>query len=187
MIIYIYIYIYFQVILSHPSGQQKKHVEGEVANVIKYLSLGLFGTACKTMMHTPELSNSIKELLIKEVDNELEELCKKQKNSILRQTKAKDLVAFKTAKFIQEPTKFYKVFVAQTTRRELQGPQQLTQMSRQPLQPPSSVKGALRCRLLLIGQAWFSAILVQEAWYVYDVETVWHLHCSIGHLHNGVI
>lgn len=77
-------------------------MEGEVANIIKYLSLGLFGTACKTMMRTPELSNSIKGLLIKEIDNELEELCKKRKNSILRQTKGTDLVAFKMVKFIQE-------------------------------------------------------------------------------------
>lgn len=107
IVIYLFLLIIFcflivQVVLSYPSGQQKKHVEAEVANVIKYLSLGLLGTACKTMMHTPELSNSIKELLIKEIDNELEELWKKRKNSILRQTKAKDLVAFKTAKFIQE-------------------------------------------------------------------------------------
>jgi len=77
-------------------------VDGEVANVVKYLSLGLFGTACKTMMHTPELSNGVKELLIKEMDNELEELCKRRKNSILRQTKAEGLVAFKMEKLIQE-------------------------------------------------------------------------------------
>ena len=77
-------------------------MDGEVANVVKYLSLGLFGTTCKTMMHTPELSNSVKELLVKEMDNELEELCKKRKNSILRQTKAEGVVAFKMEKSIEE-------------------------------------------------------------------------------------
>ena len=77
-------------------------MEGEVANVVKYLSLGLFGTACKTMMHTSELSNSIKELLIKEMDQEIEELCKKRNNSILRQTKAEGLVAFRMEKLVHE-------------------------------------------------------------------------------------
>lgn len=77
-------------------------MEGEVADVVKYLSLGLFGTACKIMMSTPQLSPICKELLIKEIDNELEELCRKGSNSILRQTKAEQLVAFQMAKFIQE-------------------------------------------------------------------------------------
>lgn len=77
-------------------------MEGEVADVVKYLSLGLFGNACKTMMCTPELSPICKELLIKEIDNELEELCKKRNNSILRQTKAEELVDFQMAKFIQQ-------------------------------------------------------------------------------------
>ena len=39
---------------------------------------------------------------MKEMDNELEELCKKRKNSILRQTKAEGLVAFKMENLIQE-------------------------------------------------------------------------------------
>lgn len=77
-------------------------MDGEVANIVKYLALGLFSTACKTVMHTPELSKSIKELVIKEMDNELEELCKKKKNSILRQTKAEELLAFKIEKLTQE-------------------------------------------------------------------------------------
>lgn len=104
-------------------------MEGEVADVVKYLSLGLFGNACKTMMCTPELSPICKELLIKEIDNELEELCKKRNNSILRQTKAEELVDFQMAKFIQQieeklpySTKPCRVFVAQTTRKELQMP-----------------------------------------------------------------
>ena len=54
-----------------------KYVEGEVANVVKYLSLGLFSTACKIMMRTPELSLICKELLINKIDNVLESLCKK--------------------------------------------------------------------------------------------------------------
>ena len=80
-------------------------MEGEVANVVKYLSLGLFGSACKAMTHSPELSRSIKELLIKEMDSELEELCKKRKNSILRQTKAEGLVAFRMEKLVHETEK----------------------------------------------------------------------------------
>ena len=35
-------------IISYPSGEQKKNVDGEVANIVKYLALGLFNTACKT-------------------------------------------------------------------------------------------------------------------------------------------
>lgn len=77
-------------------------MEGEVADIVKYPALGLFGPACKTMMRTPALSPICKELLIKEIDNELEELCKKKNNSILRQTKAEELVDFQMAKFIQE-------------------------------------------------------------------------------------
>lgn len=53
-------------------------------------------------MRTPALSPISKELLIKEIDNELEELCKKKNNSILRQTKAEELVDFQMAKLIQE-------------------------------------------------------------------------------------
>ena len=51
-------------------------MKGEIADVVKYLSLGLFGTACKIMMSTPELSPIYTELLIKEIDNELEEFAK---------------------------------------------------------------------------------------------------------------
>ena len=54
------------------------------------------------MQNSDELSKSIKELVIKEMDNELEELCKKKKNSILRQTKAEELLAFKIEKLTQE-------------------------------------------------------------------------------------
>lgn len=57
-------------------------MEGEVVNVVKYLFLGLFGIVCKVMMYVLELFRSIKEFLIKEMDNEFEELCKKCKNSI---------------------------------------------------------------------------------------------------------
>lgn len=80
-----------------------KYVVGEVADVVKYLSLGLFGTACKIMMRTPELSPICKELI---------------------------------------------------------------QMSRQPSQLPSYIKGVLRCLLLPTEQVWYYAMLVQEAWYV---------------------
>lgn len=69
---------------------------------MKYLALGLFNTACKTVMHTPELSKSMKELVIKEIDNELEELCKKKTNSVLRQTKPEELLKFKIEKLTQE-------------------------------------------------------------------------------------
>lgn len=36
------------------------------------------------------------------MDNELEELCKKKKNSILRQTKQEELLVLKIEKFSQE-------------------------------------------------------------------------------------
>lgn len=76
--------------------------DGEIANILKYLALGLFNTACKTVMYTPELSKSMKELVIKEIDNELEELCKKKTNSVLRQTKPEELLKFKIEKLTQE-------------------------------------------------------------------------------------
>ena len=73
-----------------------KYVEGEIADVVvKYLSLGL-------MMRTPELSPICKELMIKEIGNELESLWKKRNDSILRQSKAEELVDFQMANFIQE-------------------------------------------------------------------------------------
>ena len=54
------------------------------------------------MTHAPQLSSSIKELLINEMCNELEKLCNKRKNSILRQTKAEGLVAFRTETLVHE-------------------------------------------------------------------------------------
>ena len=77
-------------------------VAGEVGNIVKYFALGLESTACKTIMLNPDLSKTVKKLVIKEMDNELEELCKKKKNSILRQTKPEELLAFKIEKFTQE-------------------------------------------------------------------------------------
>ena len=76
-------------------------VAGEVSTIVKYFALGLESTACKTIMQNSELSKTVKKLVIKEMDNELEELCKK-KNSILRQTKPEELLAFKIEKFAQE-------------------------------------------------------------------------------------
>ena len=69
-------------------------VAGEVGNIVKYFALGLESTACKTIMLNPDLTKTVKKLVIKEMDNELEELCKKKKNSILRQTKPEELLAF---------------------------------------------------------------------------------------------
>lgn len=40
--------------------------------------------------------------MIKEIDNELEELCKKKTNSVLRQTKPEELLKFKIEKLTQE-------------------------------------------------------------------------------------
>lgn len=77
-------------------------VAGEVVNIVKYFALGLESTVCKTIMLNPDLSKTVKKLVIKEMDNELEELCKKKKNSILRQTKPEELLAFKIETFTQE-------------------------------------------------------------------------------------
>ena len=77
-------------------------VAGEVGNIVKYFALGLESTACKRIMLNPDLSRNVKKLVIKEMDNELEELCKKKKNSILRQTKQEELLVLKIEKFTQE-------------------------------------------------------------------------------------
>ena len=84
-----------EVITPYPSGEQKNMVAGQVGNIVKYFALGLESTACKTIMLNPDLTKTVKKLVIKEMDNELEELCKKKKNSILRQTKPEELLAFK--------------------------------------------------------------------------------------------
>lgn len=70
-------------IICYLSGDQKKTVEGDVANVVKYIALGLFDTACKAIMKAPMLSGTIKELVLKQMDDELEALCTKRKNGIL--------------------------------------------------------------------------------------------------------
>lgn len=84
-----------QVIISYPSGGQKKHVDDEIADTVKYLSLGLYTTGCKIVMVSPKLSQVVKGLVIKEMDSEMEELCKEKNNSILGQTKATELLEFK--------------------------------------------------------------------------------------------
>lgn len=80
---------------------QKKMVAGELGNIVKYFALGLESTACNTIMPNPDLSKTAKKLVIKEMDNESEEFCKK-KNSMLCQTKPEELLAFKKEKFMQE-------------------------------------------------------------------------------------
>lgn len=80
---------------------QKKMVAGELGNIVKYFALGLESTACNTIMPNPDLSKTVKKLVIKEMDNESEEFCKK-KNSMLCQTKPEELLAFKKEKFMQE-------------------------------------------------------------------------------------
>lgn len=91
-----------QVIISYPSGEQKKEMHDEIGDIVKYLGLGLYTTACKLVMISPKLSELVKGLVIKEMDHELEELCRQKSNSILRQTKATELLDFKTEKFIKE-------------------------------------------------------------------------------------
>ena len=91
-----------QVIISYPSGEQKKDVGDEIADIVKYLSLGLYNTACKIVMVSPKLSQVVKGLVVKEMDSEMEELCKKKNNSILRQTKATELLEFKMENFVKE-------------------------------------------------------------------------------------
>lgn len=48
------------------------------------------------------MSQVVKGLVIKEMDGEMEELCKQKNNSILRQTKATDLLEFKMENFVKE-------------------------------------------------------------------------------------
>ena len=48
------------------------------------------------------LCNTVKELVVKQMDDELENLCRKQTNSILRQTKPAELVSFDMSKLVCE-------------------------------------------------------------------------------------
>ena len=66
-----------QVIISYPSGEQKKDVDDEIADIVKYLTMGLYDTVCKIVLVSPKLPQVVKGLLIKEMDSEMEEICNK--------------------------------------------------------------------------------------------------------------
>ena len=53
-------------------------------------------------MKASVLCNTVKELVVKQMDDELENLCRKQTNSILRQTKPAELVFFDMSKLVCE-------------------------------------------------------------------------------------
>ena len=53
-------------------------------------------------MKASVLCNTVKELVVKQMDDELENLCRKQTNSILRQTKPAELVSFDMSKLVCE-------------------------------------------------------------------------------------
>lgn len=53
-------------------------------------------------MKASVLHNIVKELVVKQMDDELETLCRKQTNSILRQTKPAELVCFEMSKLVCE-------------------------------------------------------------------------------------
>lgn len=57
-------------------------VVGEFGNIVKYFVLGLESIVCNIIMLNLDLFKIVKKLVIKEMDNELEEFCKK-KNSML--------------------------------------------------------------------------------------------------------
>ena len=54
-----------QVIISYPSGEQKKDVDDEIEDIVKYLSPGLYNTACKIVMVSPKLPQVVKGLVIR--------------------------------------------------------------------------------------------------------------------------
>ena len=53
-------------------------------------------------MKASVLHNTVKELVVKQMDDDLEHLCRKQTNSILRQTKPAELVSFDMSKLVCE-------------------------------------------------------------------------------------
>ena len=53
-------------------------------------------------MKASVLHNIVKELVVKQMDDEWETLCRKQTNSILRQTKPVELVCFDMSKLVGE-------------------------------------------------------------------------------------
>lgn len=53
-------------------------------------------------MKASVLRNTVKELVVKQMDDELENLCRKQTNSILCQTKPAELVSFDMSNLICE-------------------------------------------------------------------------------------
>ena len=53
-------------------------------------------------MKASVLHNTGKELVVKQMDDDLEHLCRKQTNSILRQTKPAELISFDMSKLVCE-------------------------------------------------------------------------------------
>ena len=53
-------------------------------------------------MKASVLHNPVKELVVKQMDDDLEHLCRKQTNSILRQTKPAEFVSFDMSKLVCE-------------------------------------------------------------------------------------
>ena len=53
-------------------------------------------------MKASVLHKTVKQLVVKQMDDDLEHLCRKQTNSILRQTKPAELVSFDMSKLVCE-------------------------------------------------------------------------------------
>ena len=86
---------------SHLGFKAGSHVGGSKIPV-GIPALGLFSTSCKAIMKASVLHNTVKELVVKQMDDDLEHLCRKQTNSILRQTKPAELVSFDMSKLVCE-------------------------------------------------------------------------------------
>lgn len=81
--------------INYPSGKQKKVLKNDVAHIVKYFAIGLEKLAVKTMMKNAELSAIMSNLIFKQIDDECQGLCMKERNSILRYTDPSSLIQFK--------------------------------------------------------------------------------------------
>ena len=81
--------------INYSSGRQKKILKNDVAHIVKYFAIGLDKIALKTMSKNTELSAIMTELIFKKIDDECQNLCMKERNSVLRSTSPSSLIQFK--------------------------------------------------------------------------------------------
>ena len=88
--------------INLPSGLKNILLSGNLALIVMYLALGTPKVAMTWALATPELNSIIQDLLPAAMGKELEHLCKRSTNCVLKRTKRYELTKFSLAKFDPE-------------------------------------------------------------------------------------